>query len=136
MSTKETLKNASLKATPSRIALLNALRKGEGPMTVEELHNDINATDLVTVYRGLQSFIEHGLAREVHLKNGPTRYESAEGTHHHHVVCTQCGLIDELPGCDFSAAETLALSKSTHFATISEHTLEFFGSCHTCSRVV
>ncbi len=136
MTSRELIKKTSLKATVARVALLDTLREGGHPMTVEELHKKIKKIDLVTVYRGLQSFLERGLAREVHLKSGPARYESAESRHHHHLVCTGCGIIDELPSCEVTTLEKEALKHSTRFASISEHALEFFGTCRICVRAI
>ncbi len=136
MTSRELIKKSSLKATSTRVALLDTLHEAGHPMTALELRSNIKNIDLVTVYRGLRSFLQHGLVREVHLKNGPARYESAESQHHHHLVCTGCGVIDELPSCEVSELESQALKHSKRFTSISEHSLEFFGSCRACSRAV
>lgn len=137
MTSRELLKLKSLKATSSRLAILNALRTAKNPFTAEELHKKINkSSDLVTVYRGLETFLTCKLVHEIHLKDGTARYELASEQHHHHLVCTGCGIIDELPSCEVSELESLALKRSTRFATISEHALEFFGTCRACARAV
>lgn len=137
MTLREMLTLKSLKATSSRVAILSALRTAKSPLTVEELHIKINkSSDLVTVYRGLQTFLTSKLVHEIHLKDGSRRYELASEHHHHHLVCTGCGIIDELPSCEVSELESLALKYSTRFATISEHALEFFGTCRACARTV
>jgi Fur family ferric uptake transcriptional regulator len=79
-------------------------------------------------------FVARGLAREVRFKDGIVRYELAEKYHHHHLVCTNCGRIDELPHCDMRALERWALRGSRHFARVDEHALEFFGTCAACAK--
>ncbi len=136
MTSHEILKSKLLKATPTRLTLLDALRNAKTPLTAEELHRITQKGDLVTVYRGLHSFLNARLVREVFLKDSPARYEFADSHHHHHLVCTGCGVIDELPNCDVQDLERLALKSSRRFACIAEHSLEFFGSCKTCARAV
>jgi Fur family ferric uptake transcriptional regulator len=137
MTSREILKMKSLKATLQRIALLDTLRNTKNPLTVVELHERNTAkSDLVTIYRTLETFVKTALVRKIHLKGDPVRYEFASKHHHHHLVCTMCGIIDELPSCEVSELESRALKHSTRFASISEHALEFFGTCRACVGAV
>lgn len=132
---QELLREKGLRATPHRVAVLRALQEAASPVPAEKLHTAITSIDLVTVYRTLQSLVVSGLAREVRFKDSSVRYEFAGGEHHHHLVCTTCGMIDELPECDFSALEADVLAKSASFASVDEHALEFFGTCTSCAKV-
>lgn len=123
------LRTKGLRGTPKRVALMRALMKAKRPMTAEEIHIEVRA-DLVTIYRNLQNLVSAGIAHEVRFKDASVRYEFAHG-HHHHVVCTKCGVVMELAACDVSALEKNAL-RSSGFATIEEHSLEFFGLCRAC----
>lgn len=127
------LRQEKLRATPHRIALLTALAKAGKPLTAEELHGKGTA-DLVTVYRTLQSLLKARLVREVRFKDASVRYEFVHGEHHHHLVCTSCGVVDELPECDVRSLETKALAASSMFASVDEHALEFFGTCVGCAK--
>lgn len=101
---------------------------------MEEIHRRMESADLVTVYRNLQNLLKVGLVREVRFKDSAVLYElSAEGDHHHHVVCRSCGLIDELEECGPYDLEASALKTATRFASIDEHSLEFFGTCRACA---
>ena len=133
MSSTTLLRNVGLRATPGRIALLNALMAESRPLTVEELHAKVPQTDLVTVYRTAQSFVERNLVQEVQLKKEPVRYEFFSGMHHHHLICTGCGTIDELPECDLGKIEQAVLRKSS-FASVNDHSLDFFGFCRACAN--
>lgn len=128
------LRAKGLRATPARVALLSALMRARGPLSADDLHAKVPSADLVTVYRALQNFTAAGLVREVRFKDATARYEFAHGAHHHHLVCTGCGMIDELPECDVAALEQEVLAKSKRFAAIEEHALEFFGTCAVCAK--
>lgn len=130
--TAELLATAGIRPTSRRITLFDALVRFARPVSAEELHAKV-AADLVTVYRTLESFAVAGLIREVRFKDTTTRYECAESAHHHHLVCTTCGIIDELPECDLAIIERTVLRASDRFATINEHALEFFGTCVRCT---
>lgn len=127
------LREKKLRATPHRVALLVALAETRKPLTAEELH-DKGKADLVTVYRTLQSLLKAGLVREVRFKDASVRYEFVHGEHHHHLVCTSCGIVDELPECDVRSLEAKALAASGTFASVDEHSLEFFGTCTGCAK--
>ena len=126
------LRSARLRATPKRIRLLEVLHIMGRPLSVDALHTQVKGMDLVTVYRTMQAFVRAGLVREVRFKDAIVRYEFAHG-HHHHLVCTDCGVVEEIEACDVAPLEKNVLKHSHHFKTISEHALEFFGLCKKCA---
>lgn len=126
------LKRVGLRATPRRVSLLGGLQKAHGPLSAEDLHREVRGLDLVTVYRNLQEFVKAGIAAEVRFKDGIVRYEIAHA-HHHHLVCTDCGLVEEIAACDMAPLEKRVLQGSRRFTRISEHALEFFGLCKKCA---
>lgn len=132
MEASNLLKAANIRATPKRVALLHALREVCEPLSAEILHTRLKGVDLVTVYRNLQEFVRAGIAQEVRFKDGIVRYEIAH-THHHHLVCTECGVVEEVEACDIAPLEHNVLKYSRRFKTISEHALEFFGLCKKCA---
>lgn len=115
------------------MGIFEAIAVARGPISAEAIHERVDA-DLVTVYRTLEHFFAAGLIREVRFKDDTVRYEVAEASHHHHVVCTRCGIIDELENCNVRALEKSALGCSRRFASIDEHQLEFFGTCVSCAK--
>jgi len=134
MQPADILRKNGLRATPHRLALLGSLATARSPKTAEELRDRLKKIDLVTVYRNMQSLVSAGLVREVRFKDTTVRYEFADDAHHHHLVCTTCGLIDELPECDLYAIEKKVLAASRAFTAINEHSLEFFGTCMACAK--
>jgi Fur family transcriptional regulator, ferric uptake regulator len=86
----ERLREAGLRITQPRIAILNALIQRHAPATIEQLHGDLNQSscDLVTVYRCLSAFQKAGMVRLSFFHNGTSLYELSLGreTARFHVV--------------------------------------------------
>lgn len=136
--TLDRLRKAGLKVTRPRQALLKAIAEFGRPFSAEDLFNASKKLlkkpncDLVTVYRSLASFAEIDLVSRVDLGDGVVRYELAsfDGSHHHHIVCTQCRKVEPVSLCTIKGEEKI-FSKMGY--TGVSHRLEFFGVCPACS---
>src|ERR1035437_7305268 len=89
-----------LRSTRQRDTILDIFLSTHQHISVEELYLKIKSSKpgigYATVYRTLKLFVEAGLAREILLHDGQTRYEQAlAGEHHDHLVCTGCNAIIE-----------------------------------------
>lgn len=132
------LREAGLKATTPRLVVLEVLARTKKPMGVPELQQALakGDADTVTLYRILEDFSAAGIVRRVDLRHGHADYElvhaGPHGHHHHHIVCTSCGRIEDIDACAGKPLEAEALRASTHFKTIEDHSLEFFGVCAEC----
>lgn len=127
-SDKALLKSKGLRATPSRLTVLSALRRAKKPASVQDLleRRELRGMDTVTVYRALEAFVIAGIARQVNLRHGHADYELALG-HHHHAVCESCGRVEDIGGCEVNVRVSEA------FPVINDHALELFGVCRTCA---
>jgi Fur family ferric uptake transcriptional regulator len=133
------LKNAGLKCTRPREAILHHLVEHHGPFTAKELHAALGTRsfDVVTTYRCLTAFEEAGLARRCDFGDGVARYEIAacadagHDHHHHHVICTKCRRIEPIEHCDLPKLE--AFVKKLGYVNV-KHKLEFTGLCKTCAE--
>lgn len=131
---QEALSQAGFRITPGRIKVFGVLRKGK-PVTMADVSSELkNSIDGATVYRTLESFVEKGIANHVHFKDRSVRYELADLPHHHHVVCEDCGAIEDVDVCADDLGKE-ALKSSHKFSTITQHSVEFFGICNDCSSV-
>lgn len=135
---KDRIRAAGFRATPSRLAIAELLEKTHAPLGTPTLAQTFvpKDLDLATLYRTLASFEEQGLVRRVNIDPRFAAYEWVEDetSHHHHLVCKRCGLIEEIPECDLSGLEKTVLKGSKRFRTISSHSLEFFGICKNCQK--
>ncbi len=130
-SADEILKKHGIRLTRGRRRLFDRLRSIHRVATVQELHEVVGG-DIVTIYRNIETFLAAALVREIRLPGKPACYEDAFLTHHHHVVCTECGTIAELPPC--SQHESPPSFRVPGFRSISGHSLEYFGTCMSCAR--
>jgi Fe2+ or Zn2+ uptake regulation protein len=131
---KALLKEHGYRATSGRIALLTLLWKENKPLTVDEIKKRLESKlDMVTLYRALEALSKSGVVHRVELGHGHAHYE-LEKKHHHHVVCTDCGEIEDVEVAEIEGLEA-RLSKSTRrFKSIYSHNVEFFGLCKACSN--
>ncbi|NJL87416.1 MAG: transcriptional repressor [Leptolyngbyaceae cyanobacterium SM1_1_3] len=95
----QTLRSKGLRVTPQRYSIYaNLLDRTDHP-TAEQLLGDLNQglpmSSQATVYNSLQALCEAGLVREVLLEHGVSRYDANIGSHHH-FVCHQCGVIEDI----------------------------------------
>ncbi len=97
------LREAGLKKTGSRVAVLDVLERAASPMSHGEVADALTKEgfDQATVYRNLISLTEAGLARRTDLGDRVWRFERRRaGDHdrtHPHFVCVDCGVVACLP---------------------------------------
>jgi len=98
------LKSIGLKATLPRLKILDLFHKLEQEgsprhITAEDVYRHLLADDmdvgLATVYRVLTQFEQAGLLQRHHFESGKATFELNEGSHHDHLVCLQCGRVEE-----------------------------------------
>lgn len=139
--TDELLKNAGLKVTEQRRAILSFLLNNHGPFTVEEMKELMSegSFDLATLYRSMATFEESGLVEKRLFGDALVRWEyhahSSCGhnhhTHHHHLMCQECKKIVTL---DICLPEELFLEiKKFNYHQLKHH-LEFSGICPECQK--
>ncbi len=130
------LREVSLKATPIRIGVLSLLEETTSPIDIatilKELKKKKIVADPATVFRIMNSFVEKNLVREIHFREDKTRYELASKDDHHHLLCQECGAIEDISDCHIEGLEKEIITKK-HFL-IKSHSLEFFGICKNCQK--
>ncbi len=125
------MKSKGQRVTAQKLSVLRALQNK--PQTVQEMYTALTSyksdIDKATVYRILTCFVELGVVRQIYLQDREVRFELTDSSHHHHLVCTNCGGIEDV---EFNEEALLKeVSKQTRF-TIVNHSLEFFGICSQC----
>lgn len=128
------LRRAGLRATAATRDLMRVLARQKRPQSVATLRSALRPIPAVTtVYRLLERFVDAGLAVRVDLQHSHAHYELVPDDDHHHVVCTRCGRIADITGCNVEALAQAA-RRSAHFATITHHAIELFGVCERCAH--
>lgn len=133
----ETLRRLGYPATRGRGEILRILAESPIPLSPREIRDRFPAPkpDASTVYRNLSLMVSLGLVRSVALHERSRRYESAtDGIHRHRAVCRTCGRIEsfEPKTCGLSRIEE-GIRRTLGF-DVTDHSLEFFGSCRECGR--
>ena len=133
------LADVGVRYTAGRQQVATALLAAEGPRSAAELHVQLgSAIPLSSLYRSLAVMAEAGVLAPHHGSQGVTRYELAEwlSGHHHHVVCVDCGNVDDisLPEALESTLHDLVetVASGSYFVAIG-HALEVQGRCKACA---
>ena len=116
--------------TRSRRAAVRAVSARPGHFTAEELRRELPRLGRATVYRNIKLLQEAGFLCRVLLEDGSRPYRLSHRSHHHHLVCVQCGAVQDLLDCDVSDV-LRSLVKRTGFE-MEGHRLEVYGRCRTC----
>ncbi|HNE43265.1 MAG TPA: transcriptional repressor, partial [Rhodocyclaceae bacterium] len=100
MSDPQSLKNMGLKATFPRLKILELFEKSSiRHMTAEDVYRALIAEGmdigLATVYRVLTQFEQAGLLERHFFESGKAVFEINAGKHHDHLVCIDCGRVEE-----------------------------------------
>jgi len=122
--------------TWQREAVREALGTSEAFVSAQALHSALreggSSIGLATVYRALADLATEGEADALQ-QDGESLYRACTpGTHHHHLICRNCGLTVEI---EADAVEQWARSVAAeHGFTQPNHVVDVFGLCADCSR--
>ena len=123
--------------TWQREAVREALGTSEGFVSAQNLHSNLRESGspigLATVYRALTDLATEGEADSLQ-QDGESLYRACTpGSHHHHLICRNCGLTVEI---EADAVETWAQQvASEHGFTQPNHIVDVFGLCAACSAL-
>ena len=128
------LREAELRLTPQRFAVLEYLTRAEGHPTADQIAAEINRrfprASRATVYNALKALRDAGLVREVATEEALTRYESNVEPHHH-FVCRSCGKIEDVAQDAFAAPARVELAGGHEVETVE---VVLRGLCGACKR--
>jgi Fur family transcriptional regulator, ferric uptake regulator len=122
-----------VRLTPQRQAVLAAIEGLDAAFTPIELYDRARVLDprlgLATVYRTVELLRETGSLRQL-VHDGRPTYVRCHRGHHHHLVCTTCGTVEETELC---AAPSAAELRKQHGFRAVEHQVDIFGVCERCA---
>ncbi len=126
------LKASGGRMTKKREVLLGALLTFDRPASAEEIREraGLAQSDLVTVYRNLETFENIGMLQRVLLENGTQLFElTAPNEHYHHLICRECHKTERL---DLCVNNTVFNQAKKHGYTQIAHFMEVYGVCGQC----
>lgn len=128
------LNKHDLKITQARISLLELMEKESKPLDSQFLIDTLKLglqVDRVTIFRILNVLTEHGILKRLEFGEGKARYE-LNTKDHHHLICQNCGSIEDISDCNIDALEKEIIRKKNFLVKL--HTLEFYGLCKNCQK--
>jgi Fur family ferric uptake transcriptional regulator len=129
------LREARLRVTDHRLAVLSYLARVREPVTVYELVDLLRKKediDQATVYRNLSSLHKAGLIRRLDFNHGHAHYELESGRASHSLVCNTCETVEKVEGISIDDTVKKMLKKSKKFKHITTHSVEIYGLCKNC----
>lgn len=129
------LREAGYRLTPQRLALVRLLAEDDTHPSAEQvylrLRDDFPTMSLATVYNTLDVLVALGEALRLEVNHGCTHFDVRRPSAHPHVVCRECGRVEDL---ELDAAEALALAaqRATDFRDLRPH-FYFDGICPSCA---
>ncbi len=139
MAHADELKNIGLKVTLPRLKILELFQAGtQRHMTAEDVYRQLLQQQvdigLATVYRVLMQFEQADILKRSHFESERAVYELNQGEHHDHLVCLDCGRVEEFHDADIEALQ-IKVAKKKGFE-IADHALSLYAHCSkkTCAH--
>lgn len=133
----ERLRKTGSKITRLRLAFIDYFCGEHRPTSVEELVTYLSLRGLkpnkTSIYRELEFLLYQNIVQEISFGDRKARYELKNTYHHHHLVCTVCKKVEDIPCPDNFNEETRKLTKEKGFE-VKHHLLELFGVCKSCKN--
>jgi len=132
LSSPSDLKTIGLKATLPRLRILELFEKSEvRHLSAEDVYKKLldegTDTGLATVYRVLTQFEQAGLLMRHHFETGKAVFELNQGGHHDHLVCIQCGKVEEFNDPEIEKRQIKVAAE--HGFKIRDHSLHIYAEC-------
>ena len=126
------LRKAGLKVTSPRLKVLEVLEHSrQRHLSAEAIYRALldsgEELGLATVYRVLTQFEQAGLLERHHFESGKAVFELKDSSHHDHLVCLQCGRVEEFYDAEIEKRQN-RVAKDRGFA-IREHSLYLYADC-------
>lgn len=126
------LREAGLKVTTPRVKILEILNDNQQRhMSAEDVYRALLDSEqdigLATVYRVLTQFETAGIVTRHRFEGGTAVFEMNEGEHHDHIVCIDCGRVEEFADDEIEARQK-SIAADMGFR-LEDHSLTLHGRC-------
>lgn len=127
------LKAHNVSVTTARKEIFGTLLNADEPLKNGEIARRTPTVDRASVYRTLELFSELGITETI-IRGWTPLTELAEPfkTHHHHIICEQCGKVVEIE--NETLEDILQLVASRHNFALKKHIVELNGTCQQCTE--
>ncbi|WP_043629802.1 Fur family transcriptional regulator [Nonomuraea candida] len=133
MGDDDLLRQAGLRVTAARLAIMRTVRAGDHP-DVDDVYRGVRdrvgQVSLQAVYDSLHALHRAGLVRKIEPMGSPARYEARVGDNHHHLVCRKCGAVTDVD-CVKGEPPCITPVDAAGYA-VDEADVTFWGVCPSC----
>jgi Fe2+ or Zn2+ uptake regulation protein len=127
------LKASELKATFQRMNILESI-ENHGHMSIDAIYDEVvkrhPSLSLATVYKNIILMVEKGVLVEVPITGKKPKYELLKEDHIH-LVCTECGEVEDKPGMAETDTLLHSLTNDEHFK-LEKQQINLYGICEKC----
>ena len=131
------LNESGLKATFQRMNILESIEK-YGHMSIDAIYEEVVKThpslSLATVYKNIILMVENRVLVEVPIEGKKSKYELAK-EEHIHLICTECGLVEDRPYNQSANALFTTMSQEGNFS-LSKQKVNLYGVCKHCQQAM
>jgi len=126
----ERLEMRGHRITGSRRRVIDAVMAQPSHFTVDDVLRDARNVGRATVFRTMKLLTDLNVVCRVLMDDGTLHYRVSARGHHHHLVCRECGRVEDFTTCDVTSL-VKELAKDTRYE-IEGHWLEVYGRCERC----
>ncbi len=132
MAPPQSLKDTGLKATLPRLKILDLFqRSSERHLSAEDVYRLLVAEELdvglATIYRVLTQFEQAGILRRHHFESGKAVFELDKGDHHDHIMCIECGHVEEFYDPEIESRQSEIAAKMGF--KVRDHAMYLYAEC-------
>jgi Fur family transcriptional regulator, ferric uptake regulator len=118
------------RVTTARRRVILAVLAQPAHFTVDEVLHRARRVGRATVFRTIRLLLDLNILCRVMLDGGSLHYRVSTSGHHHHLVCSDCGRVEDFTKCDVEPL-VRELAKAMNYE-IDAHWLEVYGRCQAC----
>jgi Fur family ferric uptake transcriptional regulator len=119
------------RVTTARRRVIEAALAQPAHFTAEDVVRKTRRVGRATVFRTIRLLVDLNILCRVMLDGGSLHYRVSTRGHHHHLVCTDCGRVEDFTKCDVGPL-VRELARAMKYQ-IDTHWLEVYGRCHACA---
>ena len=131
------LKESGLKATFQRMNILEVIEKN-GHMSIEAIYDEVfkvhPSLSLATIYKNIILMVEKGVLVEVPITGQKSKYELSK-MDHIHLVCTECGDVEDKDCMEETDRVLHDLTDKEHFV-LEKRQINLYGVCASCQEAM
>ena len=128
------LRGRGFRLTPQRLAVLQTLVSDPSHPSVDSMFRELAPRypmmSLATVYKTIEVLKEMGEVLELGFANRPSRYDANIPSPHAHMICTECGRIEDVDVADVAPIAANVANRTGYQSVLPR--LDFYGRCPEC----